>query len=922
MKNTYFRLLLVLALLPFSIALQATHNRAGEITVRQLGTCESLMIEATITTYTKASSRAADRDTLTICWGDGNCEKVPRSNGSGQILPNDTKLNYYISKHTYAGRGTYTISMTDPNRIDRIININNGASVTIPFYIETVYTFLNPQFQGCNSTPELLQPPIDVGCVGQEFRHNPNARDPDKDSLSYELVILYQADGSFVPNYLYPSQVMPGPNNLISLNEVTGDFIWRSPQVPGEYNIAIMIIGHRNGIAIDTVIRDMQILIENCQNQPPDIVPVADICVVAGTLIEFPVTATAPLADATQKVELQAFGGPFKENEAAEFIVQPGFQNQPLTGIFRWQTTCNHISDQYYSVVFRAADNFAIVINNGASRDTSYLSTLETVRIKVVGPAPEDFRAQALPGQVDLSWFSPYVCEDADDEYFYGFSVWRREGSNQFQPDTCRPGLDGRGYTEIRFRTRDLQNGRYVFTDTNVERGRTYCYRVLARFARRTTNGQPYNLVEGLASDEVCVQLSRDLPLLTNVDVLQTDANNGQILVRWSKPKAGDLDTILNPGPYRYEVWRATGITNTGFAPVPGAAFDSPTFYEANDTVWTDNTGLNTVQNAYTYKIAFYVNGESQALGDTEHGSSVFLTVTPTDNRNNLTWQFDVPWENNRYTIFRDDDGDSVFDSIGFALEPAYSDSNLINGREYCYYVRSRGSYGVDGIINPIINNSQRVCGIPRDDVPPCPPLLAVNNLCNDPDLAGNPEIFENFLEWRNPVNICPTTDDVVAYRIYYAPQEGGAPVLIGEIDFANDTFFIHAPESGIAGCYTVTALDTFANESAPSNLVCVDNCPEYSLPNAFTPNGDNQNDVFKPYPFRFIEKIELKVYNRWGNLVFETEDPNINWTGVNLNGSELMEGVYYYTCKVFEKRVTGVLERPELLSGWIELVR
>ncbi|HMR42327.1 MAG TPA: hypothetical protein PKC40_00770, partial [Saprospiraceae bacterium] len=93
MKNTYFRLLLVLALLPFSIALQATHNRAGEITVRQLGTCESLMIEATITTYTKASSRAADRDTLTICWGDGNCEKVPRSNGSGQILPNDTKLN-------------------------------------------------------------------------------------------------------------------------------------------------------------------------------------------------------------------------------------------------------------------------------------------------------------------------------------------------------------------------------------------------------------------------------------------------------------------------------------------------------------------------------------------------------------------------------------------------------------------------------------------------------------------------------------------------------------------------------------------------------------------------------------------------------------------------------------------------------------
>jgi len=47
---------------------QATHNRAGEITYEILDTPDGLTIRATITTYTKASSIAADRDTLDICW--------------------------------------------------------------------------------------------------------------------------------------------------------------------------------------------------------------------------------------------------------------------------------------------------------------------------------------------------------------------------------------------------------------------------------------------------------------------------------------------------------------------------------------------------------------------------------------------------------------------------------------------------------------------------------------------------------------------------------------------------------------------------------------------------------------------------------------------------------------------------------------
>ena len=171
------KILPILSLSLFFVLLQvsplhATHNRAGEISVRPIGPCTSWTIEATITTYTKASSAAADRDTLEICWGDGTCEKVGRVNGGGfgEILPNDTKKNLYIAIHQYQGPANYHISMTDPNRNGGILNVNFPNSETVMFHLQTNYSFPNCQFDGPNNTPTLEQPPIDIGCVGQPFQ--------------------------------------------------------------------------------------------------------------------------------------------------------------------------------------------------------------------------------------------------------------------------------------------------------------------------------------------------------------------------------------------------------------------------------------------------------------------------------------------------------------------------------------------------------------------------------------------------------------------------------------------------------------------------------------------------------------------------------------------------------------------------------
>ncbi|MEO1624789.1 MAG: gliding motility-associated C-terminal domain-containing protein [Bacteroidota bacterium] len=891
-----------------------THNRAGEITYVQTG---PLTIEATILTYTKASRTNVDRDSLRICWGDGDCEMVGRSNGpnnNGQVLLNDIKRNIYIATHTYSAQGHYVMSMNDRNRNEGILNIGN--SVNIPFHIQTTVTLFNPQFEGFNSSPKLFLPPTDIACLGQPFAHNPTAFDPDGDSLAYRLIVPLEEINQPISEYSLPDQVSPDPNeNRIFFNEETGDFRWDSPQQLGEYNIAIYIIEYRNGNPIDTMIRDMQILVEQCENIPPEIETIDEVCVIAGEQLTVDISVTAPLVEADQKVALEAFGGPLSlDNSPARLDVLSGFQDQPLRATFRWQTTCDHIADQYYTVTFRAIDDFKV-------KDTLNLSSLHLLRIRVVGPPPEDVQAIETDQEIEVSWELPYVCEDAEDDYFRGFSVWRREGSNNFPIDTCTPGLNGRGYIKLNdVLTREEQDGRYIYIDDSIEKGRTYCYRVLAEFARISAGGNPYNIVESLPSDESCVQLKRDVPLLTKVSVSQTDVNMGEMELEWVLPEAEALDTVLNPGPYRIELRRTDRFSTTDFQPVPGASFVSPTLSGFANTSFLD-VDINTFDQPYNYQLAFFANDESEPLGFSANASSVFLSIASTDEINVLTWEATVPWSNFRYVIYRQN-ASMTWDSIGTSTEPFFEDTDLVNGEEYCYYIQTIGSYGIDNLPSPLLNLSQEACGIPLDSIAPCAPELEVSNLCDENEVNCVQDILVNMLRWNQPSEICPESDDVAGYRVYFAPQQGLDFSLIASTQAADSTFYDHMRMDGFAGCYAVTSLDSIGNESEFSNIVCPDNCPVYVLPNVFTPNNDGANERFIPISQCFIDRVEFKVFNRWGQVVFETNNPDIQWDGRNRAGDELAEGVYYYVCKFFEERVGGVVPSQEVLSGYIELIR
>ncbi len=122
----------------------------------------------------------------------------------------------------------------------------------------------------------------------------------------------------------------------------------------------------------------------------------------------------------------------------------------------------------------------------------------------------------------------------------------------------------------------------------------------------------------------------------------------------------------------------------------------------------------------------------------------------------------------------------------------------------------------------------------------------------------------------------------------------------------------------GISTTYTLTIEDGGGCRTSQSVLVDVIipiPLPQLIIPNAFSPNGDGMNDIFRPIYDELILGAELKVYNRWGELLFESTDRNTYWDGM-YQDEVVPVGVYAYwvvvnyvdgTSRLFAGNVTVV---------------
>lgn len=756
--------------LMLAIPLWATHQRAAEITYEWKG---GNAFEFTLTCYFTSSTAGLQRDSLLMDWGDGFSDYVPRV--LYQDLGDDYYLSVYKMVHVFSSTGTYVISMEDANRNYGVVNVPN--SVGVPMYIESELV-INP-FLGYNNSVQLLNAPVDKGCVGKPFYHTPSAYDPDGDSLSYRLVPCKGSYGEDIPGYNFPQA------NVFEIDPQTGVFSWENPMLQGEYNIAILVEEWRHGVKVGSVIRDMQILINACNNNIPQITAVSDTCVIAGSTIDFVVSAYDPDGD---QVSLEASGAPFELTSSPAVMTPETASGLNPSFEFTWNTQCNHIRKTPYQVVIHAKDNsFPVPLSNVQAVNINVIAPpIENLQVAIGKRRTDNSQLSALSFQ--LSW-SPYAyCPNVSS-----IRVYRRTGSLPYEPNYCETGVRP-GYQLVA----DLPAHATSFQDTNggvgFEQGVEYCYRVITVFP---------DGAESKPSNEACVLLPNNTPLMTKVSNDDADLQGSQMLVEWVMPREIDPQYAA---PYSYRLIRnLNGVETTVYTGVDSTFLDAEVY-------------LSEVQSLH-YKVEMR-DAAQQVMGTSSTASAVFLMGTGGDKTASLTWTEVVPWIIDSTEIFKKID--TVFVKIAGTTAMEYTDVHVQNDVTYSYYVRTFGYYTLEGLPRPLVNYS------------------AV-------------------------VEVKPTEDE---------PE----------------------PEPDV---------------------------PVYELPNVFTPNGDGFNDVFVPMRITpdLINKVDMHIFNRWGRVVYETEDIFINWDG-NASGTHLpcSAGTYYYVCDVEMITPEGLV--PQRLQGVVMIVR
>lgn len=634
-------LLLIGFLFCFAFSAKATHQRAAEITYTWMG---DNAYEFTLTTYNVPNAAWQQRDSLLINWGDGSEEYVPRV--TWHNLGDDCVLNTYQTIHNYASTGTYIISMEDANRNYGVVNVPN--SVMVPMHIETEL-IINP-FLGYNNSPQLLNPPLDRGCVGKLYLHNPSAYDPDGDSLSYRLVTCKGQDGIEIAGY-----TLPQASETFEIDPFTGELRWENPVMQGEYNVAIMVEEWRHGVKIGSVVRDMQIIISHCDNDLPQISCDDPYCLIAGEQLGFIISASDPNGD---NVTLTASGAPF------EVAVSPAILNpETASGLqpqmeFLWNTSYAHIRNTPYQVVVHAKDSGSPVS----------LTNTKTITINVMAPKVQNFAAGMVGSDAQLSW-SPYPCPNA-----VALLVYRRIGCSGYEPDECETGIR-EGY-QLLATLNDVSATSY--TDANLSQGVSYEYRILAQFPDGALS---------IVSDAACVELKNDSPLMTHVTNDSIDLVSGHVVACWTQPKEIDEQYVA---PYRYTLTRI----------LDG---ESSIVYEGADTSFLDISLHQAEATTLYYKVQMR-DAQQQTMGESATASAVMLTGSSTYDEARLTWTEAVPWMVDSTQVFKE--VDNRFVRIASVTGFEYTDADVETDQIYRYYVRTFGHYTIEGILRPLVNYS------------------------------------------------------------------------------------------------------------------------------------------------------------------------------------------------------------------------
>ena len=121
----------------------------------------------------------------------------------------------------------------------------------------------------------------------------------------------------------------------------------------------------------------------------------------------------------------------------------------------------------------------------------------------------------------------------------------------------------------------------------------------------------------------------------------------------------------------------------------------------------------------------------------------------------------------------------------------------------------------------------------------------------------------------------------------------------------------------GVPGLYWLKVSDQYGCIGMDTIIIKPKKCISgIFIPTAFTPNNDGKNDFFKALVYGNVTAFKLQVYDRWGQLVFHTADPNLGWDGLN-KGKSYTTTLFVWQCSY---QLEG--EQPAFQKGTVTLLR
>jgi gliding motility-associated-like protein len=260
------------------------------------------------------------------------------------------------------------------------------------------------------------------------------------------------------------------------------------------------------------------------------------------------------------------------------------------------------------------------------------------------------------------------------------------------------------------------------------------------------------------------------------------------------------------------------------------------------------------------------------------------VTAVVKDGSVDLIWQQDPAFQPVEYSVFRKF-GSGNLNLLSKTVPPQFTDDSYLPDASICYRI-----------------NYTDVCGNNSSAGTDVCPLNLTGSIDTDNTITLN---WSDYTGWKNGV------------ASYIVEKYDATGILLQTFNVGTATTLddnTYDPANQLYRYVVLANANTPGLGQAISNEITVIKEAHLNYPAAFTPNGDNLNDVFLVFG-QFVEKFEMKIFNRWGELLFTTNNLDTGWDG-KYKGNIQPEGTY-----VFVANLTDLAGRTFKRSGSVVLL-